>query len=87
MQAPTPVQSQPSQLQLNKYLLAWHAGSVLCIASTNFCFPDITALQSNPNLPGRDFFFPTDATLLLREGAGRDGWTDRQTGGERWMMS
>lgn len=58
MQAPTPMQSQPLQLQLTKYLLARHASSVLCIASTSFCFPDLTALQSNPNLPGRDFFFP-----------------------------
>lgn len=82
MQAPTPVQSQASQLQLSKYLLARHAGSVLCIASTRFCFPDPRALPGNPNLPDRGFFcFFFFLQMLLcchvKELGGLDGQTDR----------
>lgn len=79
MQAPTPAQSQTSQLQLSKYLLAQHAGSVLCIASTRFCFPDPTALPGNPNLPDRDFSFYLQMLLCchVKELGVMDGQTDR----------
>lgn len=79
MQAPTPGQRRPSQLQLSKYLLALHAGSVLCIASTSFCFPDLTALQSNPNLPGGGFFSSLQMLLCcyVKELGEMDGQTDR----------
>lgn len=76
MQVPIPVQSQPWQLQLSEYLLARHTGSVLCIASTSVCCPDLTALQSF-QAEILIFVFPLQVLLCccVKEVGGTDGQT------------
>lgn len=78
----SPSSANPALAAAAEYLLAQHAGSVLCIASTSVCCPDLTALQSF-QVEILLFCFSLQVLLCcyMEEVGGTDGQT--RNGGER----